>query len=655
MNKNSVFGLVLIFAILMGYMYLTQPSQEELQERARLDSLNKVRSNEQVIRDSLERAFSDSIAALPDSLKPVRRESLQEAPASQSTAIQPVVTSGPFAQSAVNGSDSSYFWIESDLIRIKIAARGGRLVEVELKEFRTYDTLPLVLFKEERSDFSIEFFSGRQLIRTGDYYFVPVYYDNIHEGSDSIVMQGDELRFGMRLYPVLSADSVEDGSYIEFLYSMTKGSFKVGFEIVFSQMQDLVAPQTEQMNLYWKADLRKQEKSSNPMNGSTVYYSHLDKTVEYLSETKDDDETVPTRIKWLSFKQAFFTSVLIADDYFTKADAIVTTDKNITDERYLRSMATTIGLPYSPAEVSRIPMSFYFGPNKYNILREFDLALERQIPLGWSFFLMQWINRGAVIPVFNWLEQFGMNYGIIILILTLLLKLVLFPIAYKTYISSAKMRVLKPEVDEINLKFPKKEDSVKKQQAVMALYKSAGANPMAGCVPMLLQFPILIAMFRFFPAAFELRQQSFLWAHDLSSYDSILDLGFNIPFYGDHVSLFTLLMTVSTIIYTKMNSQMMSGGTQMPGMKLMMYLMPIMFLGIFNNYSSALSYYYFLANVITFGQMFIIRRFVDEDKLRAKLQANKQKPVKKSKFQQRLEEAAKQKGYKPSAGKSGKR
>ena len=294
-------------------------------------------------------------------------------------------------------------------------------------------------------------------------------------------------------------------------------------------------------------------------------------------------------------------------------------------------------------------MEFYFGPNKFKILKKYDLDLERQIPLGWSFFLMAWINRYAVLPVFNFLEGFGWNYGIIILVLTILLKIVLFPIAYKSYSSSAKMRVLKPEIEEISKKYPKKEDAMKKQQATMNLYKQAGVNPMAGCIPMLLQFPILIAMFRFFPSAIELRQQSFLWAHDLSSYDSILDLPFNIPFYGNHVSLFTLLMTISTLIYTKMNQDMMgSGQQQLPGMKTMMYLMPVMFLGIFNNYASGLSYYYFLANIITFGQMFLIRRTIDEKKIRKQIEINKKKPKKKSNWQKRLEDAAKQRGYNPS-------
>ena len=306
-------------------------------------------------------------------------------------------------------------------------------------------------------------------------------------------------------------------------------------------------------------------------------------------------------------------------------------------------MEAAIAIPY---EGKSINLEMYLGPNKYKEFRKYKLELEKQIPLGWSFFLLAWINRYAVIPAFDFLSGFNLNYGIIILLLTIGLKFVLFPIAYKTYMSSAKMRILKPEIDEISAKFPKKEDAMKKQQATMGLYKKAGVNPMAGCLPMLLQLPILIAFFRFFPASIELRQQSFLWATDLSSYDSIYNMPFTIPFYGDHVSLFCLLMTISTIIYTKLNNDMMAQSNQMPGMKTMMYLMPVMFLGFFNNYSSGLSYYYLLANLITFAQMWGFRKFIDEDKLHMRIKENQKKPVVKSAFQKRLEDMAKTKGTK---------
>jgi YidC/Oxa1 family membrane protein insertase len=285
-------------------------------------------------------------------------------------------------------------------------------------------------------------------------------------------------------------------------------------------------------------------------------------------------------------------------------------------------------------------MKFYFGPNHYQTLKTYGIGLERQIPLGWGIF--GWVNKFLVIPIFNFLAGFNLNYGIIILILTIIIKVMLLPLTYKAYLSQAKMKVLKPEIDEINK--TKDKDPMKSQQEMMSLYKKAGVNPLGGCFPMLLQMPILIAMFRFFPASIELRQQSFLWAEDLSTYDSIWDFGFTIPFYGDHVSLFTLLMTVSTLIYTRMNNQFTGANAQM---KWMSYLMPVIFLGVFNNYSAGLSYYYFLANILTFGQQYLFGKFVDEKAIHLKIQENKKKPVTKSKFQQKMEEMAKAKNYKP--------
>jgi YidC/Oxa1 family membrane protein insertase len=420
----------------------------------------------------------------------------------------------------------------------------------------------------------------------------------------------------------------------------------IGYTVNFVGMEQYIAMNTKEMNIDWKARLHRMEKSlENEKLNTTIHFRHSDAEVDYLKESKDDEQIINTRVKWVSFKQQFFSTTLIAGDMFQNARMKKTREPE-KEQNYIDYMEATLSLPFNPATDKQLDMSFYFGPNKYNIMRKYKLDLERQIPLGWSFFLMQWINRFAVLPVFNFLEGFNLNYGIIILILTILLKIVLFPIAYKTYLSSAKMKLLKPEIDEIGTKFPKKEDAMKKQQATMALYKKAGVNPMAGCVPMLLQFPILLAMFRFFPASIELRQEAFLWAEDLSSYDSVLDLPFTIPFYGDHVSLFTLLMTISTIIYTKINNDMMSTGNQMPGMKTMMYLMPIMFLGFFNSFASGLSYYYLLANLLTFAQMYMIKGFVNEAKLHAQIQENKKKPVKKSNFQKKLEDMAKNQGKK---------
>ena len=447
----------------------------------------------------------------------------------------------------------------------------------------------------------------------------------------------------MRLYADASATAVNSGKYFEYAFTVKGDKYMIDYDLHLHGLGDVINSRDPSiLELDWLTFLRKQEKTVDRLSGTTTYFRSLDGEVDYLSESDEDEKDFHDKLQWVSQKQRFFTTTLIIDnEAFANPLLAHSTDPNPYSSRYLKTMMAKLDVPVDGFNDSRTKFRFYFGPNDYNILRSYKMDLERQIPLGWSFFLLQWINRFAVIPVFTWLGHYGWNYGIVILLLTIMLKIVLFPIAYRTYRSTAKMRVLKPEIDEISKKFPNKADSMKKQQATMALYKKAGVNPMAGCVPMLLQFPILIALFRFFPASIELRQQSFLWATDLSSYDSIATLPFEIPFYGDHVSLFTLLMTVSTIIYTWMNNQMMSSSQQMPGMKTMMYLMPVMFLGIFNNYAAGLSYYYFLANIITFGQMFVIRRTINEDKIYQKLQENKKKPKKQSGFQKRLDDAAK--------------
>jgi YidC/Oxa1 family membrane protein insertase len=342
---------------------------------------------------------------------------------------------------------------------------------------------------------------------------------------------------------------------------------------------------------------------------------------------------------WIAYKDQFFSSVLIADDFFLNATASSSTTDPTSD--YLRYFQSEIGVAYAHAETTSVKMKMYFGPNSFTLLKKYDMQLEELVFLGRN--IIRWINQYVIIPIFNILDNFIVNYGIIILILTLLIKLVLFPLTHKSFLSQAKMKVMKPMVDEIGKKFPKQEDAMKKQSATMELYKKAGVSPMGGCLPMLLQMPILFAMFRFFPTSIELRQQSFLWAKDLSTYDSIFNLPFTIPMYGDHVSLFTLLMTVSTIISTKISNPV-GGQEQMPGMKTMMYMMPVMFMLILNNFSAGLTYYYFLANVISIIQTQVSRQFVNEDEILRKIEENKKKPVKKSKWQLRLDAAAKQSG-----------
>jgi YidC/Oxa1 family membrane protein insertase len=642
-SKNTIIGFLLIFAILIGYYFLTSPSKEELVERQRKqdsvmmaqrqrDSIQQQALGERAITEQ-QKPSQDTIHILPAVSKENEISSLHD-------------QYGAFALAA-KGVEKKYF-IENDLLKIGLSTRGGRIVYIELKNYKTWDGRPLILMEGDTSQFGLSFFANNRTINTTNFYFQPEWVNGYDKNSDTVRVNGDQQeQFALRLYASNDTTFNRD-QYIEYLFTIKGNNYMLGFNVIFHNLNKTIDAARGYVDFEWSTDLRKQEKHLDQFNGSTIYYKLNEDKVQYLSETKTDEKSLRDQIKWVSFKQQFFSTALIADKYFVDPIMKVSTSTNPPSDRYLRSLSYKIGIPFTGAADETVGMSLYCGPNKYSILRKYKLDLERQIPLGWSFFLMQWINRFAVLPVFNFLGSFGWNYGIVILVLTILLKIVLFPIAYKTYLSSAKMKLLKPEVDEINQKYPKKEDAMKKQQATMAMYKKAGVNPMSGCIPVLLQMPILIAMFRFFPASIELRQQAFLWAKDLSSYDSIWNLPFNIPFYGDHVSLFTLLMTISTIIYTYLNNQMMGTGTQqMPGMKTMMYIMPIMFLGIFNNYSSGLSYYYFLVNIITFVQMYIFRYVVDEEKLHRQIQENKLKPVKKSGFQARLEEMAKKKGYNP--------
>jgi YidC/Oxa1 family membrane protein insertase len=616
-----------------------RPSEEEL-EKQRQEQLERAR------QDSVDRAAAAEIQQQqPPPAAPEQEEEAVIEPPLRDTASQYRELSmeyGAFAHSS-QGTET-FYTVENELMRITFSNKGGRIMAVELKKYKTYDSLPLVLFNADTSKFGYSFYTHGVHLNTNDLFFKVDLPGQSASGRRSIkVSEGDSARIVMRLYADASPEALSTDKYFEFVYTIHGKRYMLDYQMNLKGLGEDITPRIPGfLELEWMAFLRKQEKTQDRLSGTTIYYRANDGEVDYLSESDEDEKSFNDKLGWVSMKQRFFTSSLIIDDdFFDNPKLAHRTKEKPASPRYLKTMMMTLDVPVDGLNESRTDFRFYFGPNDYNIMRSYKLDLERQIPLGWSFFLLQWINRFAVIPVFTWLGHYGMNYGIVILLLTIMLKIVLFPIAYRTYRSTAKMRVLKPEIDEIAKKFPKKEDSMKKQQATMALYKKAGVNPMAGCVPMLLQFPILIAMFRFFPSSIELRQQAFLWADDLSSYDSIASLPFEIPFYGDHVSLFTLLMTVSTIIYTWMNNQMMSSSQQMPGMKTMMYLMPIMFLGIFNNYASGLSYYYLLANLITFGQMFVIRRTINEDKIYKKLQENKKKPKKQSGFQKRLEEAAK--------------
>ena len=645
MNKNTIIGLVLIFGIFIGYSYLVSPSQEQIMiQKRKADSIYlasqakreadiKALARDRAISVAKEKEKVLSTGKKLDSVTVLRLTMKDEL--------------GAFANAAV-GKDTFYV-IENDVYRLKISSLGGKISNVELKDYLTWDKRPLSLMSKDSLQFGLSFFSNNRIINTNKLYFQPFWPDAKNTGQPLIKVTGnDSVRFGMRLFMSASDTTIDPEKYIEYIYTVKGNEYMMRYSVKFVNMNDFIDPATKYLVLNWNDNLNRQEKSLTMERMSTgLFYKYAEDKVDNLSEAKDEEKILKNeRLKWVSYKQQFFTSTIIADDFFSDPKLRVATLPG--GNHYLKTMTTEVGIPFIPRDNKTVTMSMYFGPNKYYGLKKYQQDLEKQIPLGWGFFLMAWINIYAVIPVFTFFGNFGWNYGIIILILTIILKTILFPIAYKTYKSSAKMRVLKPEIDELTKKFPKKEDAMKKQSATMELYKKAGVNPMAGCIPLLLQMPILIAMFRFFPSSIELRQQAFLWAKDLSSYDSIYTFpaGFTIPYYGDHISLFALLMTISSVIYTKINDQMMgSQQTQMPGMKTMMYLMPVMFLFWFNDYSSGLSYYYLLANLLTFAQIYIIRATIDEKKLHLQIEANKKKTVKKSGFQKRLEDMAKKRGY----------
>lgn len=628
MDRNSIIGLILIAAIMIGYSIYTSPSKEELEAiKRQQDSIAAVNlAARKAAEKELEKNYTIQENTLNnlDSLSSFNADSINK-DSLELLALQNQF--GVFANSAKG--EQKYYTLENDKLIAKISNKGGRIVSVTLKDYKTYSGQPVELFDEDSSMFSINFFAGNKAIATKDLYFEAI--------ENSIKVSGDDsATFTMRL-------NAGNNKHLDFVYTLKGNDFMIGYSIQAKGLQDIIAENTTDFNLNWFLKAPRQEKSiENERNASTIYFKYAEDEVDYLSETSDEKKPLDARVKWIAFKQQFFSTAIIAKEAFDKYNAEIETKTDKDSEKYTKQFYASLSIPYKHNGFEKFDMQFYFGPNHYQTLKSYDLDLHQIVPLGWGIF--GWVNKFLVIPVFNWLNNFNLNFGIIILILTILIKVLLFPLTYKSYLSMAKMRLLKPDLDEINKKYSN-DDPLKKQQAIMNLYKRAGVSPFGGCLPMLLQMPILIAMFRFFPASIELRGESFLWADDLSTYDSILDLPFTIPFYGDHVSLFTLLMTASTILYTRMNSQF-SSSPEMAQMKWMMYLMPIVFLGVFNNYSAGLSYYYFLANMITFGQQFLMKRFVDDKKLHAQIEENKKKPLteKKSSFQKRLEEAAKRRG-----------
>ena len=607
MDKNSIIGFVLIGVIFFGFTwYQSNQYQKQREYQAQLDSI----------------AYAEQAALMAE------QDSIARASGIMAAESGTAASSGQkkYLDSLLNSrsnAEAGYVTLANDKLELVLSTKGAQPYSARLNDYRTYDSTDLYLIKPGYSDYNIAVFAGEN-INTREVVF------DVAETTDSSVV--------MRL-------PFRNGGYLEQKYILPEDSYMVRNEMSFVNAEGLIPRKINSFDIDWNVIIPRLEKGyTNEKQYSKLdYYFSGEKKPEQLGRGgRNASESIVSKVKWFAFQQQFFSAIMTAENEFSSADfSIRFYDEKDPDRNLMMCNARIQSeLRLENGNVT-IPFDFYFGPNHYRTLKDYDRKYEKIIPLGGS--VIGLISRGVIIPTFNFLGKFIHNYGIIILIMTILIKIVVSPLTMKSYKSSAKMNILKPEIDKLNEKYPKQEDALKKQQAMMDLYRRAGISPMGGCLPMLLQLPILYAMFRFVPASIELRQQKFLWADDLSAYDSILDLPFNIPLYGDHVSLFALLMAVSMFLYSKMTSSQMSNDPSMAGMKFMsVWLMPLMMLFICNNLSSGLSYYYLLSNLITMLQTWFVRRYlVDEKKIHAQLAASAGKPLPKSKWQQRLEEAQK--------------
>ncbi len=606
MDRNSIIGLVLIFVILISFAYFNQPNELELKAaQHKRDSITMVQAREDsAARIALTQQVKSDTAAV--------------------TKIDTTVTNSRYGMfAAFSEGKEAFTTLENEEIKVDISNKGGRIYSVQLKKHKRSDGSPLVLFEGEANEFSYAFATAdAKAISTADLFFTPVKSDDGKSVSMFVKWS--------------------DNQFIEQKYKLDSINNMVDYKLNLVGMNKVIAPNSSYLDLNWLSHIPQQEKTyDQEQRAATIHYRYTDDEPGKLSEGKDAKEDLKTPIQWVSFKQQYFNTTVIADKAFENGSVEA---KNDESKRTIKTMSASLSVPYNHAESESFGMKFYFGPNHYKTLAKLNMELERIVPMGWGIF--RWVNTYVVVNVFYFLSQFISSFGILILLLTIIVKTVLFPLVYKSYLSAAKMRILKPEIDEIKAKYG--DDVQRVQQENMKMYRKAGVNPLGGCVPMLLQTPILIAMFQFFPSAFELRQQAFLWSNDLSTYDSIFNLPFSIPGYGDHVSLFALLMTASSIFYTVYNNQMTGVTGQM---KWMSYFMPLIFLFMLNSYAAGLNYYYFLSNLVTIVQQLGIRRFVDDKALHAQIQENKKKPVTKSKFQSKLEDIAKKRGIDMNQGK----
>ena len=604
MDKNTITGLVLIALLLIGFSILSRPSKEQLAAQQRYyDSIAQVQQREADLRAKAEAALANE-----------QKQALND-----STSL--------FFH-ALHGTDE-LVTIQNDVAQLTLNTKGGTIYKSVLKDYMEQDKkTPITLFRGEDVNLNFLFYNQRETILTENYYFTPV------DRTDSTVT--------MRL----AADSA---SYIDFRYAMHPGSYLVDFSIQAVGMDGKLASTNKHVDIEWSQRARQLEKGYTYENRlAELTYKRAGEGTDNLSANGDDQEDVVEPVTWIAFKNQFFSSVLITDANFEKTS--LSSKMEPKESGYIKDYAAEMNTAFDPTGQQPTQMYFYFGPNHYKTLsaldndRVEDWDLNKLVYLGWP--IIRWVNKWIIINIFDWLQGWGLSMGVVLLLLTVIVKIVIYPTTWKTYMSSAKMRVLKPKIDEINQKYPKQEDAMKKQQEIMGLYSQYGVSPMGGCLPMLLQMPIIIALFMFIPSAIELRQQSFLWADDLSTYDAFIHFPFRIPFLGSHLSLFCVLMTVTQILNTKFMMQQQDTGAnpQMAAMKWMSYLMPIMFLFILNEYPSGLNYYYFISTLVSVLTTIILRKTTNEEKLLAQLEANKKDPkqMRKTGFAARLEAMQKQ-------------
>ncbi len=695
MDKNAIIGMLLMGLVIFGFMWLNQPSEAELAQRRAAAEQAEAEARRQAevsvslgVVDTMTTAEVTSLKTIVQQFGNASTEGEQAAYTLENggTAItlengelsgyitlaggatgdlaeifstttdnvafhnrlvakvrellDNYTRKGVFAN-FLNGNDSTLV-LENEVLRVELSSHGGQISSVTLKDYKDHKNFndadsvssPVKLFDATTNSYSFILNTHAQRFDTKDFYFTPVQLND-----STVVMQldlGGGSKFGIR-------------------YTLSSGRYDVAMDVIQEQMDKVIPTNIPNLDFAWSQKMSRHEAGRMfEERNSALYYKYSGGSVDNLSESGNDDEQMQDRLKWVGFKNQFFSSILVCKTAFNGAEleSHAIPSESLDSRNYLKNMSMTSSLDYSSANQVAAQFNFYFGPNLYPLLSSYDkiispdedLHLTKVIPLGWPIF--RWINTWFIIPLFNFLGSFIPSYGVIILIMTILIKLILWPLAHKSYKSQARMRFLAPDVKALNDKYPDKEQAMTKQQKLMELYRNAGASPMSGCLPLLLQMPILVAMFTFFPSCIELRGESFLWVKDLSAPDAIVSWDAQIPFitnyFGNHISLFCLLMTVTNVVYTRINMQSQAGGQSMPGMKMMAYLMPLMFLVFFNNYAAGLSYYYFVSLLITIMQTYAYRHFVSEEKMRALMAENSKKPKKKSGFMARLEEAQRQ-------------